>query len=121
MAERNRPVVSLMDRMSDDPDLLVAQEDADLASPNGMDLADDIFPDGIEIEMDEEGGATIDFDPMADTMVDEGDFYRNLAEEIDDSDLGRISNDLVGQYDANKASRQDWEDTYTQGLRASWF
>ena len=121
MAERNRPVVSLMERMSDDPDLLMAQEEADLASPNGLDLADDIFPDGIEIEMDEEGGATIDFDPMADNMVDEGDFYRNLAEELDDSDLGRISNDLVGQYDANKASRQDWEDTYTQGLELLGF
>lgn len=121
MAEPTRPAVSLMDRMSDDPELVAAQEEADLAAPNGMDMADGMIPEGIEIEMDEEGGATIDFDPMADTMVDGGDFYRNLAEEIDDSELGRISNDLVGQYDANKASRQDWEDTYTQGLELLGF
>ena len=116
MAEPRQPVVSLMDRMNDDPELLAIQDEADLATPNGMSSASDIMPDGIEIELDEEGGATIDFDPMADNMTDEGDFYRNLAEDMDDDELGRISNDLVGQYDANRASRQDWEDTYTKGL-----
>jgi hypothetical protein len=118
MAEPRQPVVSLMDRMNDDPELLAIQDEADLATPNGMSSASDIMPDGIEIELDEEGGATVDFDPMADNMTDEGDFYRNLAEDMDDGELGRISNDLVGQYDANKASRQDWEETYTKGFRA---
>jgi len=119
MAEPNQPVVSLMDRMSDDSELLVIEDDADLASPNGMFSASDIMPDGIEIELDEEGGATVDFDPTAENMVDEGDFYRNLAEDMDDGELGRISNDLVGQYDANRASRQDLGRHVYQRLRSS--
>ena len=74
MAEPTQPVVSLMDRMSDDSELLVIEDDADLASPNGMSSAADIMPDGIEIELDEEGGATVDFDPTAENMIDEAVF-----------------------------------------------
>jgi len=52
MAEPRQPVVSLMDRMNDDPELLAIQDEADLATPNGMSSASDIMPDGIEIELD---------------------------------------------------------------------
>ena len=121
MAEPRRPVASLVDRLRDDPDVLAIQDDVDLAAENGIGSAKDIFPEGIEIEMDEEGGATIDFDPMAENMPDEGDFYRNLAEDMDRGQLGRISNDLIGQYDANKASRKDWEETYSKGLELLGF
>ena len=49
------------------------------------------------------------------------DFYANLAEEIPDRELARISSDLLGEFDANKASRQEWEDAYTNGLELLGF
>ena len=46
----------------------------------------------------------------------EEDFYRNLAEEMDDRVLGRMSSQLVSDYKRDKVSRGDWEQAYTQGL-----
>jgi len=43
-------------------------------------------------------------------------FDGNLADVIDSSVLGRISSDLVGSIEEDLSSRQDWEDTYKQGL-----
>ncbi|MCP4831251.1 MAG: hypothetical protein GY886_03435, partial [Gammaproteobacteria bacterium] len=43
------------------------------------------------------------------------------AEEIPDRELARISSDLLGEFDANKASRQEWEDAYTNGLELLGF
>ena len=118
MANGDRPVVSLMDRMSDDPDLPRIEDDADLAAPNGLSGLD---TDGVEIEIDEEGGAIVDFDPTADLGPDEGDFYRNLAEDMETGDLGALSSDLMEQYDANNDSRKDWQDTYSKGLEMLGF
>ena len=46
----------------------------------------------------------------------EEDFYRNLAEEMDDRVLGRMSSQLIQDYKKDKVSRADWEQAYTQGL-----
>ena len=46
----------------------------------------------------------------------EEDFYRNLAEEMDDRVLGRMSAQLIQDYKKDKVSRADWEQAYTQGL-----
>ena len=43
-------------------------------------------------------------------------FDGNLADVIDSALLGRISSDLVGSIEDDLSSRQDWEDTYKQGL-----
>ena len=51
----------------------------------------------------------------------EEDFYRNLAEEMDDRTLGRISSQLVSDYKRDKVSRADWEQAYTQGLELLGF
>ena len=73
----------------------------------------------IEITEEEDGGATVDFDPMEE-REDVG-FTENLAEAISDTELGRISSELLGEFDANKASRQEWEDAYTDGLELLGF
>ena len=44
------------------------------------------------------------------------DFYKNLAEDMDDRVLARMANTLVQDYRQDKVSREDWEQTYTQGL-----
>ena len=43
-------------------------------------------------------------------------FDGNLADIVDPAILGRIASDLVGLIDDDLASREDWEDTYKQGL-----
>ena len=43
-------------------------------------------------------------------------FDGNLADVVDPAILGRIASDLVGLIDDDLASREDWEDTYKQGL-----
>ena len=43
-------------------------------------------------------------------------FGGNLAEVVDEAELGRISSDLVGSIEDDLAAREDWEDTYKRGL-----
>ena len=43
-------------------------------------------------------------------------FDANLAEFIDEDDLGVISNDLVSAIEDDISSRREWEDTYKSGL-----
>ena len=74
----------------------------------------------IEISPEEDGGVTIDFEP-ADQRGESDDFYANLAEEMPDRELGRIAGELLGEFEANKAGRQDWEDAYANGLELLGF
>ena len=50
--------------------------------------------------------------PMEDT-----DFYANLAEEVESSELNSLMDDLMGSIDSDKESRSDWEKTYKEGLQ----
>ena len=43
-------------------------------------------------------------------------FDANLAEYMDESDLKKISSDLIGDIEDDMSSRQDWEDTYKRGI-----
>ena len=110
---------SLMDSTAPRSEL----EDADLeldieiAAPGTfVGKVNEVLPEGIEIEAEEDGGVIVDFDPMAMVGLDDGDFYRNLAEELEDRELGRLSSELLGEFDANKSSRSEWEDAYSKGL-----
>ena len=44
------------------------------------------------------------------------DFYKNIAEDMDERVLARMANSLIQDFRKDKVSRQDWEQTYTQGL-----
>jgi hypothetical protein len=70
----------------------------------------------VEIEMTEEGGAEVSFDPSA--AVPEGgeDHYANLAEFLDDKILDPLGAKLVDDYRDYRNSRKDWEDSYREGL-----
>ena len=74
----------------------------------------------IGINPTEDGGVEIDFEPQDQRGVND-DFYANLAEEMPDRELARIAGELLDEYDANKASRQDWEDAYKDGLELLGF
>ena len=72
-------------------------------------------PEGLEIEMDEDGGATLDFDPMSE-IPEEVEFYSNLAEVMDEGDLDQLSDELLSELENDRSSRKDWEDSYIKGL-----
>jgi len=74
----------------------------------------------IEIIPTEDGGVEIDFEPQDQRGMNE-DFYANLAEEMPDRELTRISSELLGEFDANRAGRQEWEDAYKDGLELLGF
>lgn len=103
----------------DEPIELTIEEQVDIAVPNAL---GDSPREGMDIEIteDEEGGVIIDFDPSMQN-IDEGDFNRNLAEEIDTGELGAVANELMGEFTANKSSRKEWEDTYREGLELLGF
>jgi hypothetical protein len=74
----------------------------------------------IEISPTDDGGVEVDFEPQ-DEMGGEGGFYANLAEELPDRELARVASQLMEEFDANKASRQEWEDAYADGLELLGF
>ena len=120
MANGDRPPVSLMDRegtnLPDEEVLAVEIE----ALPNGLDTNAAMSIEGVEITQDEDGGVTFDFDPLR-NKDREDDFFDNLAEFMDDSELADVANDLMDQYSANRASRHDWEEAYSDGLELLGF
>jgi len=75
----------------------------------------------VEINMDEDGGAEISFDPSAAAPQGGEDHYANLAELLDESILTEIGSELEGQYKDYRSSRQDWETAYTNGLELLGF
>ena len=124
MAEEDKkPVGSLMDKNV--PSQLLEEDiraEIELELPGSqendvMAMVDmDASMDGeIEITAEDDGSVMIDFDPQ-DERGFGGDFYMNLAEEMPDRELSRIAGDLLGEFDSNKASRQEWEETYANGL-----
>jgi hypothetical protein len=70
----------------------------------------------VEINMDEEGGAEISFDPSSAVQMGGEDHYANLAEFLDEDVLVEVGSDLQEKYTDYKSSRQDWEQAYTNGL-----
>ena len=97
--------------------------------PEGLDeLEDEIEVEGLEQDMaiavenpdsvainTEDGGMIIDFDPIS-QGDDEGDFNANLVNFIEEQDLQALGSELVAQYEADRESRSDWEETYIKGL-----
>jgi hypothetical protein len=74
----------------------------------------------IEITQLDDGGVEIDFDPL-DQRGENEDFYANLADEMPDRELQRISGELLSEYEANSDSRSEWADTYSKGLELLGF
>jgi hypothetical protein len=91
--------------------------DIEIAAPGTfVGSVNDILPEGIEIEPQDDGGVIVDLDPMAMMGLSSGDFYGNLAEELDDRELGALSSRLLEDFESNKSSRSEWEDAYSKGL-----
>ena len=68
------------------------------------------------IELLEDGGANINMDPNAPVDTSNIPHDANLADYIQDEELSRFSANLLGEFESDKESRKDWEDTYIKGL-----
>ena len=112
------PIAGLVVPSQLDEDEMAAELELEIPDSGQEPLLTDLG-DEIEIIEEENGDVVVDFDPMED--MPEGGFDENLAESLSDMELSRISGDLVSEYDSNKASRQEWEDTYSNGLELLGF
>jgi hypothetical protein len=90
------------------------------AAPLGLGSMDDLMEPDLEIEIENpdlvtmsDGSVEITLEPEKKT---DSKFNKNLAEDMDDSELMKIAGDLMELVDADIQSRKDWTDTYVKGL-----
>jgi hypothetical protein len=88
-------------------------------APQGLqELAAD--QSALAIEIENPDSVTLDDGSMEITITPgkevDDEFNINLAEELDEGALTQLSGDLIGEYDADVASRKDWLTTYVDGL-----
>ena len=81
-----------------------------------VDVADQLGKGPVEITDEEDGGATVDFDPNAVQGPDENDPFANLNDLLPEDVTDIIGNELQSDYAEYKTSRADWERTYITGL-----
>ena len=99
-----------IDRIADLIDLDVeAGQTVEIEQPMPMDS-------DVAVEFGNNGEAQVDFFPDEAGMQPEAPFDANLAEYLSDQDLGRLANDLVGEFEDDHGSRLEWEETYVKGL-----
>ena len=78
-------------------------------------------PEGIDAIAIEEEPLEIEIiDPDAEEIEveieEENNFGENLAEQLSESELSSIASSLIGDFEADIASRKDWIQTYVDGL-----
>ena len=66
-----------------------------------------------EIELEDEDGELIIEDMMEEAPYNH---YDNLIYELDEDDLVDIASKVIEDYEADKESRADWEDTFERGF-----
>jgi len=98
--------------------------DSGIEAPEGMEVqipqVQD-FTGGAEVMDDGMGGAIVQALMGGDeqSVMVEAEVYdhnANLAEVMDDGQLGDIASELREQYEDDRESRSEWEETYTKGL-----
>jgi hypothetical protein len=90
-------------------------------APKGIEEeADELIgePD-IEIEIEDPESVSIkagDLEILIDPDAEGPDFYNNIAEDIDESELQSLGAELLAYVQDDLDSRKDWEKTYKEGL-----
>ena len=85
-------------------------------------IGEEASSDEIIDSMGEDDIQTLDDGTMVFGMEDEalpnmmGDFNQNLAEIMDDQDLGKVFSDCMGDVQDDISSRKEWMDQYKEGL-----
>jgi hypothetical protein len=94
------------------PALAPAPTGLDLSSIDLTGIPQDNTP-AVEIVIEGEGDIEIDLMPGEEEPLE---FDANLADAMDDGELGTLASDLLGEYDTDIASRKEWVDMYVKGL-----
>ena len=82
-----------------------------------VELQEEQQPDQpIDVQQNEDGSVDINFDPSIGSQEQGEDHFANLAELLPEEVLAPIGHDLYENYTDYKASRKDWETSYTKGL-----
>jgi len=80
----------------------------------------DMGEPALEIEIENPDSVTLADGSMEITLEPgkevSDDFSKNLAEDMDDSELGALASELMEYVDADINSRKDWTETYVKGL-----
>ena len=84
-------------------------EEIEINPEKGVDFESDV-------ELLEDGSAEINLDPNAPIDLSQVPHDANLAEYIEDNELSRFASDLLAEFESDRDSRKDWEDTYIKGL-----
>ena len=84
-------------------------EEIEINPEKGVDFESDV-------ELLEDGSAEINLDPNAPTDLSQVPHNANLADYIEDNELSRFASDLLAEFESDRDSRKDWEDTYIKGL-----
>jgi len=84
--------------------------------PTDVDITEAQQRQPVEVTPDEEGGATVNFDPSAVNQAQSNTHFDNLADILPEEVLDPIGIQLRQNYTDYKMSRKDWEQSYTNGL-----
>lgn len=74
-----------------------------------------VNPDAVSIET-EDGGVIVDFEGSFTEELMGPEHDANLAEFIDEAVLQSMASELVGDFESDRESRQDWARAYVKGL-----
>ena len=88
------------------------------AAPQGLDQLG-MEEEPIEITIEDPEAVEISgpgFEIEIEKGEDELDFSKNLAEEMDESELANLASNLMQDYETDISSRKDWIQTYVDGL-----
>ena len=92
-------------------------------APEGIDveLPEEMSQPDLEIEVVNPDMVTLDDGSVEITLIPGAEptdmpFEGNLAEVMEENDLARLSEDLIGLIDSDIDSRKDWADTFVDGL-----
>ena len=82
-----------------------------------VDIAEELGKKPIEVTPEEDGGATVDFDPQANPKIPGTEsHFDNLGDLLPNEILDPVGNKLTGDYMDYKMSRKDWEQAYITGI-----
>ena len=90
-----------------------------MAEPeNIIPFAEGAPSDDLMVEQLPDGDVLIG-DPELDMMdeLEDAEFDQNLAETIDERELARKAQELIGFFENDKEARSEWENRYKQGLK----
>lgn len=108
------PLANVLPMREDDEDLMPPPMAIDLDQETGPQSR---FDGNTKITELGDGSALFDFNPQAEAKTKTDKFDANLANEIDDGELGKIANDLLTGIQADDSSRQEWLQTHAEGIK----